>query len=303
MSFAWALPLVIAMQTRPTSVSPRPVAWAAQSPRPAACQAAPGLWELSRQSQRGRRCRELARAQALLLRAPAKARERADALLERAPDLVAARVVRGRASLRLGDTAAALADLLPLAADDAGVVLEPAALLDGGRAALAQRDLASATRFYRLLGNRAALLPESREQVVAYIEVAAALLASGAAGGDEVLAYLREARRRSPGSGYTGLVAALTAVAWISSGREAEGQGALGEVGDREALERFEQRGDVWLPDGLFHALMGVALERAQPEAAAAHYRALGQGPLGSSAVGKIGVRPRAKDGGKRGAR
>ncbi len=303
MSLAWALPLVIALEARSASVSPRPVAWAAQSPRPAACQGSPGLWELSRQARLGRRCRELARAQALLLRAPEKAHARATQLLEQAPDFVAARVVRGRARLRLGDTSGALADLRPLAADDAGELLEPAALLDGGRAALAERDLQSATRFYRLLGNRAALLPDTRDQIVAYVEVAATLLASGAAGVDEVQAFLREARRRSPGSGYTGLCASLSAVAWLSSGREAEGQGALVEVGDRGALERFEKRDAVWLPDGMFDALMGVALEKESPEAAAAHYRALAEGPLAGTAVGKLGARPRAKDSGKRGAR
>lgn len=303
MSLLWALPLVIVMQPRSASVSPRPVAWAAQSPRPAACQGAPGLWEISRQALLGFRCRELSRAQALVLRAPDKARERADALLAQAPDFVAARIVRGRARLRLGDAAGALADLAPLATEDAGVGLEPSALLDGGRAALLQRDPATATRFYRLLGNRAALLPERREQVVAYIEVAASLLAAGAASNDEVLAYLREARRRSNGSGYTGLVAALTAVAWISDGHEAEGQGALAEVGDRAALERFEKPGDVWLPAGMFHAVMGVALERERPEEAAAHYRTLAEGPLATTPLGKLGGRPRQRDTGKRGAR
>jgi tetratricopeptide (TPR) repeat protein len=300
-SLAWALPLVIAMQTRSAVVSPRPVAWAAQSPRPAACLGAPGLWEISRQALLGRRCRELARAQALLLRAPEKARARADALLGQAPDFVAARIVRGRAALRTGDSASALADLRPFLAEDAALSLEPAALLDGGRAALAQRDVPAAIRFYRLLGNRAALLPEPNEQVVAYIEIAATLLASEGASTDEVLAFLREARRRSPGTGYTGLCAALTAVAWISGGREAEGQGALSELGDAESLEPFEKPQYVWLPDGIFHAVMGLALERARPDASAEHYQALAAGPLARLPVGKLGARQRPAV--KRGAR
>jgi hypothetical protein len=296
----WALPLVIAMQTRSASVSPRPVAWAAESPRPAVCQGAPGLWEISRQSLLARRCRELARAQASLLRAPERARERADALLKQAPELSAARIVRGRASLRVGDSATALADLLPFIADGAALSLEPAALLDGGRAALEQGDLTNATRFYRLLGNRAALLPERSEQVVAYIEIAATLLASEGAPTDEVLAYLREARRRAAGTGYTGLCAALTAVAWISAGREAEGQGALSELGEAEDLERFEKRSPVWLPQGIFHALMGLALERARPDASLVHYRALAIGPLAKAKVGQIGTRARPREAGKR---
>jgi hypothetical protein len=300
-NLAWALPLVIVMQTRSASVSPRPVAWAAQSPRPAACQGAPGLWELSRQTLLSQRCRELSRAQAMLLRAPEKARQRADALFKQAPELVAARVVRGRASLRVGDSAAALSDLLPLLSDASSSTLPPAALLDGGRAALGQRDLAAATRFYRQLGNRAALLPERREQVVAYIEIAATLLASEAAPTDEVQAFLREARRRSPGSGYTGLCAALTAVAWISSGREAEGQGALAELGDAALLERFEKRDDVWLPDGVYHALMGLSLERERPESSAEHYRALATGPLAKTRLAGLGTRSRPREAGKRG--
>ena len=291
----WALPLLIVMQTRSTGVSPRPVAWAAQSPRPALCQGAPGLWEVSRQAVLARRCRELGRAQALLLRVPEKARERAAALLADSPELGEARVLRGRASLRVGDTAAALADLLPLLADDAGTVADPSALLDGGRAALAQKDLESAARFYRLLGSRAALLPDRSQQVVAYIEIAGALLATGKAPIDDVLAYLREARRRSAGSGFTGLCAALTALTWIAEGREAEGQGALSELSDPEALLRFETRKDVWLADGLLHAVLGLAFERERPDLSATHYQALAQSPLSATAIGKIASRSRQR--------
>ena len=296
---AWALPLLIVMQTRSAGVSPRPVAWAAQSPRPAACQGAPGLWDVKGQALLGRRCRELARAQALLLRAPDKARERAAALLAQAPDFVAARVLHGRASWRVGDAATALAELLPLLADDAANVADPAALLDGARAALAQRDLATAARFYRALGSRAALLPDRSQQVAAYIEIAATLLASEKAPVDDVLAYLREARRRSSGSGFTGLCAGLTAVAWTAQGREAEGQGALSEVTDTDALARFETSKAVALPDGLLHAVLGLALERESAELAAAQFKALAQSPLAATPIGKLAnrSRPRAASG------
>jgi len=250
---------------------------------------------VSRQALVGRRCRELSRAQALLLRAPDKARERASALLMEAPDLVEARVLRGRASLRLGDAATALADLLPLLADDAGAVPDPSALLDGGRAALAQKDLANAARFYRALGSGASLLPDRSQQVVAYIEIAAALLVTESAPVDDVLAYLREARRRSPGSGFTGLCAALTAVAWTAQGREAEGQGALSEVTDPDALLRFEARKDVWLPDGLFHAVMGLVFEHDRADLSATHYQALAQSPLAKTALGKLATRARQR--------
>ena len=307
MTVAWALPLLIVMQTRSAGVSPRPVAWAAQSPRPAACQGAPGLWDVSRQAVLARRCRELSRAQALLLRAPDKARERAAALLAQAPELNEARVLHGRASLRVGDAVTALSELLPLLAEDAGSVADPSALLDGGRAALAQHDLANAARFYRALGSRAALLADRSQQVVAYIEIAATLLVTGQAPIDDVLAYLREARRRSSGSGFTGLCAALTAVAWLAQGRDAEAQGSLTEVTDPETLGRFETTKDVWLPEGLFHAVIGVAVEREQPELAATHYRALAASSLGSTAIGKLGARtrPRAPSGrtAKRGAK
>lgn|GEM_PF-5870735 len=303
MIVAWALPLLIVMQTRSAGVSPKPVAWAAQSPRPAACQGAPGLWDVKGQAVLSRRCRELSRAQALLVRAPDKARERAAALLAEAPHLAEARVLHGRASLRVGDAATALTELLPLLADDAGNVADPAALLDGGRAALAQQDLANAARFYRALGSRAALLPDRSQQVVAYIEIAATLLANQKAPVDDVLAFLREARRRSAGSGFTGLCAGLTAVAWITQGREAEGQGALSEVTDTEALARFQASKDVRLPEGLLHAVMGLALERESPELAATHFRSLEQSPLGATPIGKLGSRARAASGkaGKRG--
>lgn len=298
MTVPWALPLVIAMQARSAGVSPRPVAWAAQSPRPAACLGAPSLWQPSRQASLRRRCRELSRAQALLLRAPDQARALAAALLAEAPELAEARVLRGRAALRLGDGAAALADLSPLLADDAGLLAEPAALQDGGRAALAQGDLQTAARFYRALGGRAAFLSDRNQELTAYIEIAATLLAADAAPVDDVLAYLREARRRSAGSGFSSLCAALTALAWTVEAREAEAQGALGEVRDPDGLAAFERRGAVWLPDGLFHALMGLALERAEPELSARHYRALAEGPLGPTRVGKLSSRTRARSGG-----
>jgi hypothetical protein len=297
----WALPLLIAMQARSAAVSPRPVAWAAQSPRPAQCLGTPGLWQVSRQALVSRQCRELSRAQALLLRAPAKAREQAAALLAEAPDFAAARVVRGRASLRVGDSATALADLLPLLDAESATAADPAALWDGGRAALAQRDLPNAARFYRLLGGRAALLPERTQQVVAYVEIAGALLAGEAAPVDDVLAYLREARRRSSGSGLTGLCAALTAVAWAREGRESEAQGALAELGDAEELERFATNKAVWLPDGLLQAALAIALERGQPELSARHYQALAESPLGKSKLGKLAARPKKAP--KRGAR
>jgi tetratricopeptide (TPR) repeat protein len=297
----WALPLLIAMQTRSASVSPRPIAWAAQSPRPLTCLAAPGLWEVSRQSLVERHCRELSRAQALLLRAPEQALARASALLAEAPTLAEARVLRGRASLRVGNSEQALSDLLPLIAEGAAPVADPAALLDGGRAALGRADLTNAARFYRQLGSRAALLPDRAQQVIAYVEIAAVLLASETAPMDDVLAYLREARRRAAGSGYTGLVVALTAATWIAHGREAEGQGVLAELSDPWALRRFETRQDVWLAEGVMDAVLGLALEREKGELSATHYRALATGPLASKALGKIGSRRR--EAGKRGGK
>jgi hypothetical protein len=213
-------------------------------------------------------------------------------LLVEAPDWTEARVLRGRASLRLGDAEGALADLTSLLAPDARPA-DPAALLDGGRAALGRQDLAQAARFYRALGSRAALLPDRRQQTVAYIEIAAALLTAEPPAFDDVIAYLREARRRAAGSGFTGLSAALTAVTWAVQGREAEAQGALVELSDPEALTRLTSKQDVWLAEGLMQAALGLALERQHPERAARYYQALADGPLGKAAVGKLALRAR----------
>jgi hypothetical protein len=254
----WALTLVIAMQTRSASVSPRPVAWAAQSPRPAACSSSPGLWELSRQAQVERRCRELGRAQALLERAPEQALARATALLTEDPELGQARILHARASLRVGNTRAALAELAPLLDAQVGALVDPGTLQDGGRAALREGDLATAVRFYRRLGGGAALLPERRQQLVAYIEIAAALLTQQDGRGEgavEALAYLREARRRSAGTGYTSLVVFLTADALLAQGRQAEGLGALGELKDQGEPERSASRGEAWLASTLVPAI------------------------------------------------
>jgi hypothetical protein len=288
---AWALPLVIVMQTRSAGVSPRPVAWAVQSPRPAVCSGRTGLWEASKQALWAGRCRELSRAQALLVGAPAKAHDAAAQLLAEAPDFAEARVVRGRASLRLRDGAGALADLRPLLDADVATVAAPAALLDGGRAALLQSDLSTAARFYRALGSRAALLPDRKQQVVGYIEIAATLVATDAAG-DDVRAFLREARRRSAGSGLSGLCAALAALSWVAEGREADAQGALAELGDPESLERFRQAKLVSLPGGVLDASLALALERDQPELAAKHWKATLDAGLAGSRLGKLAARP-----------
>jgi hypothetical protein len=222
----------------------------------------------------------------------------ASALLAASPDFAEARTVRGRASLRVGDSAGALADLSPLL--ESSGVADPAALLDGGRAALAQKDLPRAAAFYRALGSRAALLPDRLAQVTAYVEIAGALLAAGSAPTDDVLAYLREAQRRASGTGLSGLSAALTAVVWLADGRAAEAQGALAEVKDAEGLVRFRGNQLVWLPDGLLDAALAVSLEREQPELAAEHYRALVQTPLGAGKLARLRARP---PGAKRGGR
>ena len=132
---------------------------------------------------------------------------------------------------------------------------------------------------------------------MAYLEIAATLMAHGHAPVDDVLAYLREARRRASGSGYTGLCAGLTAVAWTAAGRDAEGQGALSEVTDLEALERFEGSKAVWFPEGLLHAVLGLASERERPDLSLSHFRALAEGPLAATSIGKLANRSRSRAG------
>jgi hypothetical protein len=104
---------------------------------------------------------------------------------------------------------------------------------------------------------------------------------------------LREARRRSAGSGLTGLCAGVTAVAWLSAGSEAEGQGALGEISDTEALKAFETSKAVWLPEGLLAAVLGVAFEREHPDLGAPYFKALAASPLSTTAIGKLATRQR----------
>jgi hypothetical protein len=225
------------------------------------------------------------------MRAPEQALARSSALLKEAPEFVEARVLYARASLRVGDTATAFQELSALLAPPARAASDPAVVLDGGRAALAQKDLSAAARFYRSLGGGAALLPDLRQQVVAYIEIAGALLAEGSAPLDDVLAYLREARRRAPGTGFGGLCAALTAVAWSASGHDAEAQAALAEVSDATALQRLRLQRDVWLADGMLDGLLGFVLERSDPEASKQHYQALAGSLLGQRPFGKLASR------------
>ncbi len=333
MKLGWAFALLTALPLRSVSATPRPVAWAAQSPRPAACLETPRFWGASRRTPVERACRELSRIQALLARAPEGAFRLASALVREEPKLAAARVLRGRASLRLGQTASALADLSPLLEGDAESTADAAALLDGGRAALGESNLVLAARFYRALGSRASLLPERTQQTVAYLEIAAVLLATEPEPGAEVLGYLREAKRHAVASGFFGLQVALTALTWSAKARDAEALAALSELADPWLLERFESAADearlapevlpgngsepsasarsvdlyrappVWLPDGLLHAAQGFALERRDPALARGHYRAFAHSELATTkmaafvarrlALGPVGRAPR----------
>jgi tetratricopeptide (TPR) repeat protein len=272
---------------------------------------------VQQQARAAERCRELARGHTLLPNFPERALAIASALLREAPEFAAARLLRGRALARSGNSAAALNDLAPVL-EHQTAPLHPLLLLDGGRAAIAENQLPLAARFYQALGSQASLLPDRAAQVVALLELSSVLIATQRTPSDEVLGYLREARRHAPGSGMQGLAMALTALAWTSKGSDAEAQAALLELTDPWGLSRFESardaarltaelvpaplsaqagpesgaeparafaRSPVVLPDGVLHALSGFALERRDAALAAAHYRAFRKSALANGVL------------------
>jgi tetratricopeptide (TPR) repeat protein len=197
--------------------------------RPHAEEVEASLWTRVRPPELLRACRQLARGYARLASQPDQAVELARAALALGTNERAAKLLEGRALLRLKRPQEAWAALKPFAENQALPLDDPPSLFDVARSALAAGELEAAERTYRQLVPRAALLGSRQAERIAIIEAASLALARGPQGIDEALAYL-ETARSIPLAGDRDLILALTALALERAGRSAQARAAAREA-------------------------------------------------------------------------
>jgi tetratricopeptide (TPR) repeat protein len=286
----------------------------AASPRPELCrprQHDPGagsLWTRARPEGVVRYCGALARGYARLASNPSEALALARSARPLAPAEVGARLLEGRALLRLGHVAEAWKQLEPFAA--VGTLDDAPSLHDVARAALAAGALDTAERTYRVLVPRAGLLGSSGARRIAYVEAASLLIARGERSLDEALGYLAEARA-IPLSGDRDLVLGLTALALSRAGRAEQARAVARETegpwdleaelspAERQRVADTSFGSDtpedpapaaalaprrVMLLEGELHAAIAVLAEGRDAALRRAHWRAFLASPAGKGA-------------------
>jgi tetratricopeptide (TPR) repeat protein len=171
----------------------------------------------------------LSRATARLEHAPAAALELARSAASFEPNAPAAKLLEGRALLRLGRVPEAWVLLAPFVEEKSAPLDDAPSLFDVARTALAAGALEQAARAYRLLVPRAALLGSRQTERTAVIEAASLALARGPGTLDEALGYL-ETARAIPLAGDHDLMLALTALALDRAGRTEQARAAAREA-------------------------------------------------------------------------
>jgi hypothetical protein len=240
---------------------------AEQSPRARECRGASpgedGIWGRLRASDAQRYCELLARGYARLARTPEDALKSAELARALGGDTPTVRVLAGRAELALGHAPRAFELLSAAEAADARALADPKALHDFARAASITGQLAQATRGYRLLVSRSALFDDPRARTIASIEAAAHVLSAGAAGADEALGYLAQARQQP--FGLTPYIQALRALAWQRAGRTERAV----TLPRAEALSPFVLGGSIdvpLIPPAERAALLALVAAKRAPE-------------------------------------
>lgn len=150
--------------------------------------------------------------------------DEADTLL---PGRAAPRVLKGRALLRLGRPADALAALASAAQRDERALDDPVALLAWARANARTGRLAEAAKAYRAALPRTSAL-SAQDRVAASFEAGMAVMAEGPAAIDDAVAMLRQARRGAEDAMHVASVAAL-ALALDRAGQRDESRAVLAE--------------------------------------------------------------------------
>ncbi|MFO7179373.1 MAG: tetratricopeptide repeat protein [Pseudomonadota bacterium] len=288
---------------------------AAQSPRPAVCRptdpaTTSALWSAVRGGTARPYCSLLARGMTRLDAAPEQAlelAERAAALDVKDP---AARVLEGRALLRLGDLDAARERLESVLLAP-GAPSDVRALRELGVAAIHLGRSATATAVYRRVVPRADFASDRYFRRTAVLEAASVLAATGPDGASEAETYLTEARRKAEVPGLEDLTHAFLALCLDRLGRRDQARVVLAGVTNPWGLERFASARDVErlarvvLPDqgleaseqevravmrrpelgmpvlwdGELHAALALAARSVDPKLARAHLRVYLDGP------------------------
>ena len=231
-------------------------------------------WERAKEPNLQSYCALLASGTAKLVNAGALARDvpaiadEADKLL---PGRAAPSVLKGRALLRLGKSAEALAVLKEARTRDDRALDDPVALLAWARANARTAHLDEAAQAYRAALPRTSALAAA-ERSAASFEAGMIVMAQGPKAIDDAVAMLRQARREAQDSMQTASVVAL-ALALDRSGQKEEAKAVLAErvrsdakpvLADPRVADALSDAGVAYESD----ALLATALEHTDPPAA-----------------------------------
>ena len=231
---------------------------AAASPRPAACRfevTGPGprpqtLGDRARTPGAGRYCAALARGYGRLAYDPSAALEAAQDAERAWAGQAATMVLRGRALLRLGRANEAY-ELLAGARRLARHSLDaPSGLHELARAAAITGHSSEARDAYRALVPQASLLASDAQRQQVFVEAASWVMGVGAAGLDEAIGYLAEARRKSVAPGYRAFVLGALALSLDRQGEIDQARGVAVEAGGAAAVASLLPDSDAVLETG-----------------------------------------------------
>jgi tetratricopeptide (TPR) repeat protein len=281
--------------------------------RPAECGVQEGFkaankWERAKEPNLQTYCTLLASGTAKLVNAGALAKDvpaiadEADKLL---PGRAAPSVLKGRALLRLGRPADALAALKEARARDDRALDDPVALLAWARANARTAHFEEAAQAYRAALPRTSAL-SAPERSTASFEAGMIVMAQGPKAVDDAVAMLRQARREAQDSMQVASVVGL-ALALDRAGQREEAKAVLAERvrSDAKPILSDARITDALADAGVPHesdALLATALEVTDPSAARDVWHrylegAGGRGPWADHARSHEGAGPtRAKD-------
>lgn len=263
-------------------------------------------WERAKEPSLQSYCTLLASGTAKLVNGGALAKEvpaiadDADKLL---PGRAAPSVLKGRALLKLGKPADALAALKEARARDDRALDDPVALLAWARANARTGHFDEAAQAYRAALPRTSAL-SAAERSTASFEAGMIVMAQGPKTIDDAVAMLRQARREAQDSMQVASVVAL-ALALDRSGQKDEAKAVLAERvrSDAKPVLSDARIADALADAGVAHesdALLGTALEVTDPSAARDVWRryaegAGGKGPWSDHARAHEGSSPPRK--------
>jgi tetratricopeptide (TPR) repeat protein len=276
--------------------------------RPAECGVQEGFraankWERAKEPNLQTYCTLLASGTAKLVNGGALAKDVpgiADDADKMLPGRAAPSVLKGRALLKLGKPADALAALKEARTRDDRALDDPVALLAWARANARTGHFEEAAQAYRAALPRTSAL-STPERSAASFEAGMIVMAQGPKGIDDAVAMLRQARREAQDSMQVASVVGL-ALALDRSGQKEEARAVLAERvrSDAKAILSDARITEALADAGVAHeadALVATALEVTDPSAARETWRryaegAGGKGPWADHARAHEGAAP-----------